>query len=523
VKTKHIIPLMYTVFLTILAYPLNFLSFAALLFLLILQLLSTLKNVAKLSIVCYFTLYFSIPILLANYGFFSFIFSIPYFPLLTDNIGKFVLTGRNVLKGVMKIGYTTYIMLLMGIPIIPLTLFSMEILYTLIAYYSFTLLQFLIVDRELAKVKLSFNSYTMRVLRNDENTYELIVENNSRSKIKLHVKEVESENTNIALSKRTTTVDKNGKLTIKLKLLGKYVGKGTLKLKTIIADSTGIARRTVTLTSKVTVIPQYKLALRAALILLSRLAQIQTPIPLVEHKAVTGRIRRGEYYGVRTYVPGDEISTIHWKKSVSKQTLVVKDYKREPRRTLIILCDLTSTTFSELDDVVYTLLSTLIYETLRNPAQTVHVIIYDKNRTYLNIYKSSISMALSKTVKFLKETPLTILRESIKAKLEKPLTGVLKSKIMRKIPLVQIEISSLRDKVVENIGYRFLSKVINVEQPPANITFIHGNVLEKHIYGLLEHNVKELGYSVVEPRKIKPKVLYEKAKIEPIALGVKAA
>ncbi|HDJ95089.1 MAG TPA: DUF58 domain-containing protein, partial [Acidilobales archaeon] len=256
---------------------------------------------------------------------------------------------------------------------------------------------------------------------------------------------------------------------------------------------------------------------------LSRLAQIQTPIILIEHKAVTGRIRRGEYYGVRTYVPGDEISTIHWKKSVSKQTLVVKDYKREPRKTLIILCDLTSTTFSELDDIVYTLLSTLIYETLRNPAQTVHVIIYDKNRTYLNIYKSSISMALSKTVKFLKETPLTILRESIKAKLEKPLTGVLKSKIMREIPLVQIEISSLRDKVVENIGYRFLLKVINVEQPPANITFIHGNVLEKHIYGLLEHNVKELGYSVVEPRKLKPKVLYEKAKIEPIALGVKAA
>jgi len=464
-----------------------------------------------------------VPIFLANYGFFSFVFSIPYFPSITYNIGESMLRKKSVLKGFMKIGYTTYIMLLVCIPIIPLALFSIEMFYTVIIYYFLTLLQFLIVDRELAKVKIVFNSYTMRVLRNDENTYKLIVRNNSRTSIELHVKEVKSENTSIALSKRTTTVNKNEKLTIKLKLLGKYVGRGTLKLKAIIADGMGIARRTITLTSKVTVIPQYKIALRAASILLSRLARIQPLITLTGHRAVIGRIRRGEYYGVRAYIPGDEISTIHWKKSVSKQTLIVKDYKREPHGTLIIICDLTSTTFSELDDIVYTLLSTLIYETLRNPAQIVYVTIYDKNGVYLNIYKSSISVALLKMVKLLKEAPLTILKDSIKAKLEKPLTGILKSKVMRKIPLIRIEVSSLKGKVIENLGYTFLSKVINMEQPPANIMFIHGNTLEKHVYGLIEHSVEELGYSVVEPRKIKPRILYEKAKVEPIALGVKVA
>ena len=50
---------------------------------------------------------------------------------------------------------------------------------------------------------------------------------------------------------------------------------------------------------------------------------------------------------------------------------------------------------------------------------------------------------------------------------------------------------------------------------------IHGNVLEKHTYSLVEYNVKTIGYSIVEAKKPKPRILYEKAKKEPLIVGVK--
>jgi hypothetical protein len=41
------------------------------------------------------------------------------------------------------------------------------------------------------------------------------------------------------------------------------------------------------------------------------------------------RRRIGEYVSARLYVPGDDPRTIHWKKSLKLQELVVKEYAEE--------------------------------------------------------------------------------------------------------------------------------------------------------------------------------------------------
>ncbi len=524
-NVKALSVMAYTVVLLLIAYFINTVSFIALLLLFILQLLSEIKNVLKLKIIAYFTLFFSVPLFFSVYDVVSVALSIPYFFMLIDNISK--LASKRVTMGFLrtkvKIGYSVYASSIIALPITILSIFNTQILYTIALYYSLLFVQFMIANKELSKVNVSLNSYTLRVFKGDENSYEVIVSNKSKNSVNIYLETPTCENVKATLSRKFKVLSKGEQLKIGLKIYGKLIGESVLTLKIILTDNNLLAKKTIALKPKVIVIPQYKLALRAAIILLSRLAQLQRTVKLTEYtvKGLTGRTRRGEYYGVRAYVPGDEISSIHWKKSVSKQTLVVKDYRRKPFGTLIVLCDLTSKTFNELDDLVYTLLSTLIYETLRDPMQTIYLAIYDKQRMHLNVVGENVSRALLKTVKYLQKTPLKTLKEAIEAHLDKPSLEVLRSSIVKNIPLTVAEVSGLKDKLFENNGYVFLSKIAKVVKPPANIVLIHGNVLEKHTYSLVEYNVKTIGYSIVEAKKPKPRILYEKAKKEPLIVGVK--
>jgi len=525
VNVKTLSVMAYTVVLLLIAYFISTVGFIALLLLLVLQLLSEFKNMLKLKTIAYFTLFFSVPMFFSVYDIVSVVLSIPYFFMFIDNISK--LTSKRATMGFLrtkvKLGYSVYVSSIIALPITILSIFNTQILYTIALYYSLLFVQFMIANRELSKVNVSLNSYTLRVFKGDENSYEVIIGNKSKNSVNVYLETPICENVKATLSKKFKVLSKGEQLKIGLKIYGKLIGESVLTLKIILTDSNLLAKKTVALKPKVVVIPQYKLALRAAIILLSRLAQLQRLAQLTEYavKGLAGHTRRGEYYGVRAYVPGDEISLIHWKKSVSKQTLVVKDYRREPFGTLIVLCDLTSKTFNELDDLVYTLLSTLIYETLREPMQTAYLAVYDKKKMHLNVVGENISRVLFKTVRYLQKTPLKTLKEAIEAHLDKPSLNILRSSILENLPLTIAEVNGLKDKLSENNGYAFLNKIAKVVKPPANIVLIHGNVLEKHTYSLVEYNVKTIGYSIVEAKKLKPRILYEKAKKEPLIVGVK--
>ncbi len=77
---------------------------------------------------------------------------------------------------------------------------------------------------------------------------------------------------------------------------------------------------------------------------------------------------RGEFYGVKDYTPGDDIRSIHWKKSISKNKLVVREFVKSPHEEAIerpqsidlILCDLRSTLPEELSTLVQATISMLL-------------------------------------------------------------------------------------------------------------------------------------------------------------------
>lgn len=87
------------------------------------------------------------------------------------------------------------------------------------------------------------------------------------------------------------------------------------------------------------------------------------------------RRRIGEYVSSRLYVPGDDPRSIHWKKSLKLQELVVKEYAEETglagggrgggASRLVVVADLTASNTRELDEAMKKLI-----EFLAEPAGT---------------------------------------------------------------------------------------------------------------------------------------------------------
>lgn len=95
------------------------------------------------------------------------------------------------------------------------------------------------------------------------------------------------------------------------------------------------------------------------------------------------RARRGVYYGVRFYVPGDDLRDIHWKKSISRRRLVVKEYTSDYMSggggrgsgagSAFLIADLEASSPDELDRLAYDLVSYLVYGAMYMPETKIMV------------------------------------------------------------------------------------------------------------------------------------------------------
>jgi hypothetical protein len=97
------------------------------------------------------------------------------------------------------------------------------------------------------------------------------------------------------------------------------------------------------------------------------------------------RSRLGEYLGARLYVPGDDPRLIHWKKSVSRQELVVREYGAAsagvggvPSAGMpeVFVVDLASSTPRELDALVRRFIHQLSKLALQNPIAAVVALLH---------------------------------------------------------------------------------------------------------------------------------------------------
>ena len=101
------------------------------------------------------------------------------------------------------------------------------------------------------------------------------------------------------------------------------------------------------------------------------------------HEYGGGPWHRGDYRGVREYMPGDKPTQIHWKKSMSRGELVVKTYEAGGEGgggggKLLIVADWVSRSPEELDELVKKTYSAILqgmsekYLVLRAPSGVVY-------------------------------------------------------------------------------------------------------------------------------------------------------
>ncbi len=267
------------------------------------------------------------------------------------------------------------------------------------------------------------------------------------------------------------------------------------------------------------IMPKIKTALLAAHKLLARI-----PSEILEHadtKSI-GEVelvpkilssRRGEYYGARQYVPGDDLSQIHWKKSLSKGILISKEMKKTHSYSIAILVDLTSSSNRDFTEILYKTLTSLILISLKDPLRVVTLALYDMENIYLVVRNYSAAKALNSLTKIVEEGGIGTHRVYKKV-LDKPMIlPILSSNNEKLKALYEVLVDSIREKYV----WKIIAEVLRGFEG-RNIQIIHGQSSISDLYYYVKLLLRKKGYILEEPVEISPRSLYEKAVTEPIGL-----
>ncbi len=207
----------------------------------------------------------------------------------------------------------------------------------------------------------------------------------------------------------------------------------------------------------------------------------------------------GEYRGIRQYVPGDKLKNIHWKKTITYNRLMIKEYasggtiqvKSTVKKIgLVLVVDITSMNLYELNEILSSFFQLISRLTGDNPLMKILVFVIEAD-TMLSLEGNAITIAelLGK--------------------------AVMRSKLFSYISYVPIghnpshkEIKELIKWKDKNLLVRFIIQqsfnfaisfmkllVKNNVLPPRNIIIVSGK-LTAFRTGVLHYYLSENGYSV---------------------------
>ncbi len=344
----------------------------------------------------------------------------------------------------------------------------------------------------------------------------------NKSKILVHVL-IKVKRIDSGINVRVPKINVKPRETIRIPLIisASESGIHDIYLDFFIEDVFHLTRLYQTVKVTVKVMPKVKMALLAARKLLVRI-----PSEVLEHADVRsiGEVelvpkvlssRRGEYYGARQYVPGDDLSQIHWKKSLSKGILISKEMKKIHSYSIALLVDLTSFSNRDFTDILYKALTSLILISLRDPLRIVTLALYDMENVYLVIKNNSAAKALNNLIKTIENGSIGTHRVYGKV-LDKPIIlSILSSDNVKLKILYDVLIDSIREKY----AWKIITEVLK-DFDGRNIQIIHGQGVVNDLYYYIKLLLRRKGYTLEEPVEIGPKLLYEKVIAEPVGLSV---
>uniref|UniRef100_A0A7J3I873 DUF58 domain-containing protein n=1 Tax=Ignisphaera aggregans TaxID=334771 RepID=A0A7J3I873_9CREN len=210
------------------------------------------------------------------------------------------------------------------------------------------------------------------------------------------------------------------------------------------------------------------------------------------------RSRYGEYIGSRPYIPGDSLRFIHWKKSASRGSLVIKEFgsssieesllnhEGEGEEPLIIV-DLYAPNAQELDRLIYVFLQQCFKVFKQSPRSKILLVIIIGDMVIS--LKGRSADIVHQLYRVFSKTPIQTLFNytSIQSPTEDNIVEILKND-KRPKPLAILVVSNemFADELVKVIlGNDFM--------PPRPFTLIYSNSLEFR-YVVVKHVLHRLGF-----------------------------
>ncbi len=211
------------------------------------------------------------------------------------------------------------------------------------------------------------------------------------------------------------------------------------------------------------------------------------------------KYRRGEYMGAREFSSGDSPRDIHWKKTISKLKLYVKEYSGHSGggggNRILVITDLLSSNSRELDTITYTTLSFIVGMLARNVNAELSLVVIAPSNEILYVRGSPLQI-LAFFTRVYEEGLVKLFYEYESFGREYGPDDIYK--------LLTFKDKSLIIETIRQYSIMFSKKLLRMFSekkllPPLLFTIIHGNPSALHNSVLKELLVMN-GYTYIPPR-----------------------
>jgi uncharacterized protein (DUF58 family) len=214
-------------------------------------------------------------------------------------------------------------------------------------------------------------------------------------------------------------------------------------------------------------------------------------------------VRGLECYGVRPYQPGDRAKTIDWKRTLSLQQVVVKEFLDMGVESAIILVNLSANDEEEKDKVAYSLITTAI--TLAREHIPSALAAYTDKEVVLTTRQLDPREALIEALSLAREirvslSPLRYLAVPDVIRLRGNIGRLKQSEdgpASRLAELLDMEYMALSETVKHSTATKALNSTLKVVKAKANVIIISGLNHDAEAIAFNQYTLKGKGYQVL--------------------------
>ncbi len=358
------------------------------------------------------------------------------------------------------------------------------------------------VATSLTRLKVNFTNQ-ITLYRDTKREFIIQFYNKSFMKVKVIVLGVTTLDPIVKVYFESSEITLNPNEDYKLPILVKAISMGNtnIRLDLMLKDTLSLLALTRRLHSRIRVLPRstiiYEGIRKALRGVLGEIGATGRGLVSLGQLVVK---RLAEFYAAREYVPGDPPSLIYWKKSLKHHKLIVKELRGAGGAEIVIIADIASSSIDELDDLIYKLLSILLYlSTMRHHTQVYVSVRANGKPLYEPRHEENVVTALINLYNVLSKIDYREIR-FVKSIIDSPHIGYIDKGLSEgNQTLIGIITHKLIDRY-KAIGLNnLIVDILKITRGAKPIVILLiGNTVVKHVYAVLKYLLVSKGYEVRE-------------------------